>query len=60
MIRVEFGAQLVSKAANVYFKDFAQSVVADWIKEMASAGPARLVMRVWDGDTHGNWIEVAA
>lgn len=56
--RIEYGAQIVSRAANVYMRDYNQRTVTDWMQEMASAGPCRLVMRVWDGDVHGPWMPV--
>lgn len=56
MTQLEYGAQLVSRAANVYIKDFDQAVVLAWMEDMAGVTPMRLVMRVWDGATHGGWI----
>jgi hypothetical protein len=53
--RIEYGAQIVCAAANVYIKDFTLSVVTDWIATMADVTPIRLVTRIWDGDTHGCW-----
>jgi hypothetical protein len=53
--RIEYGAQVVSYAANVYMKDFTLSVVTDWIDTMAGVTPIRLVTRIWDGDVHGCW-----
>lgn len=56
--RIEYGAQVVSRAANVYMRDYNLRTVTDWMAEMASAGPCRLVMRVWDGDTCSNWTAI--
>ena len=56
--RIEYGAQLVSRAANVWIKDFNLNTVTDWIASEYNVGPARLVMRVWDGDMCGNWTPV--
>lgn len=56
--RVEYGAQVVSRAGNVYMRDFTLNTVTDWMAEIGCAGPCRLVMRIWDGDTHGPWMPV--
>jgi hypothetical protein len=53
--RTEYGAQLVTTAANVYVKDFTLAVVTTWIDTMSAVTPIRLVTRIWDGDTHGRW-----
>lgn len=53
----EYGARII-QTGNVYMRDYNQQTVTDWMAEMASAGPCRLVMRVWDGDTVTNWTVI--
>lgn len=57
---VEYGAQLVSAAANVYFKAFSLKAVTDWLEEMGDVTPTVLVQRVWDGEAHDRWAPVTA
>lgn len=56
--RIEYGAQLVSRAANVWVRAYDLATVTDWIGSEYCVGPVRLVMRVWDGDVHGNWTAI--
>lgn len=56
--RIEYGAELVSRARNVWIKDFNLTVITDWIGSEYCVGPVRLVMRVWDGETCGGWMPV--
>lgn len=55
-VRVEYGARLVSRAANVYVKDFDRAVVDAWLAEYGTVGPAHLVTRIWTGETHTGWV----
>ncbi|MDQ5861776.1 MAG: hypothetical protein M3536_05890 [Actinomycetota bacterium] len=57
--RIEYGARIVSVAANVYMKDFNKATVDAWMAEYGAITPLVLVVRIWDGDVNGGW-EVAA
>ena len=53
--RVEYGARLVSAAANVYVKAFDRAVVDAWIAEYGPVAAAQVVTRIWTGETHTGW-----
>ncbi len=57
--RIEYGAQIVSVAANVYMKDFDRRIVDAFLAEYGAITPLALVTRIWDGDVHTGWELVA-
>lgn len=56
ILRVEYGARLISRAANVYVKDFNRAVVEAFIAEYGPISPVQLVTRIWTGETHTGWV----
>lgn len=55
ILRVEYGARLVSAAANVYVKAFDRAVVDAWMAEYGPVAAVQLVTRIWTGETHTGW-----
>lgn len=53
--RVEYGARLVSAAANVYVKAFDRDVVDAWMAEYGPVTAVQLVTRIWTGEAHTGW-----